>query len=436
LPTPDHKGFFLDPPDAETLRKSKRLANPAKWRELGGLAHWVWGECRSRGATYYKTALSLPQKKTYCSCPSRKTPCAHALALAQLLDRQSHLFHQPGEAPDWVEERLATGRAGSSSAIDRQRARNRQREKRREAMQAGISQLHAWLQDLIRHGLAAAYEQPDAFWENAGTRMVDAKLGDIGRRLRAIPALLQQADWPEGLLEEIGALFLLTRAFERLDQLPENLQTDVLSLCGMQWKKVDLLEREEALSDAWQVMSVSHYTEEQLKVRRCWLLGLRTDHYALLLDFAWGNSPFEGNWSVGDWLLGELVYYPSAYPQRALIKKVEAKHPPEAFALQEAPVFREWNRLLLFFANALKVQPFLKQLPCLVQPEGVARHQNQWKLKDSAGKLLPLSGPDPNLWPVIAQSLLAPSPVFGEWDGKTFTPLSAILSMRAVALPT
>lgn len=433
MANPERHRFFLDPPDADTLRKSKGLARPSRWRALGFLANLVWGECRSRGAAYYKTAISLPRKTSYCSCPSRKSPCAHALALVQLLDRQSHFFSQPAEAPPWVEERLATGRAGTSTALQRARAKSRQQEKRLQAMQHGMGQLREWLRDLIRHGLAAAYEQPDSFWEGMAAQMVDAKLGAVGRRLRAIPPLLQQPDWPGLLLSELGELYLLARAFEQRDQLPEPLRADVLRLSGWSRKKAQLVQGEQAPVEPWQVLSVAHRAEEQLQMRRTWLLGRRSDRYALLLDFAWGQASFEGQWAAGDWLLAGMVFYPGAYPQRALIQQLEEQHPAGAFTLDRPPVFRCWPDLLRHFAEALRQQPFLRSVPALVYPRHIGRRGPDWCLMDEQGQALPLRAGHSGLWPALAQSALAPVPVFGEWDGKGFSPLSLLVSGRAVA---
>lgn len=427
--------YLLDQGDVDIRRKMKDLATVSRWRVLGILAAQVWGECRSQGATYYKTAVSLSQKKSYCSCPSRKSPCAHALALLWLLDRQSDSFSQPAEAPPWVEERLATGRAGKRTALQRARARSRQQEKRLEIMQRGMDQLQEWLRDLVRHGLAAAYEQPDSFWEDIAAQMVDAKLGAVGRRLRGVPQLLQRPDWPGMLLSELGELYLLARAFDQRDQLPEPLWADVLRLSGWSQKKAGLIKGEQAAVEPWQVLSVSDRAEGQLRMRRTWLLGLRSDRYALLLDFAWGQTSFEGAWTAGDWLLAGLVFYPGAYPQRALIQRLEEQHPASAFRLDRPPVFHQWRNLLRHFADALHEQPFLRSVPALVHPRQVGRLGSDWCLLDGQGQALLLRTEVAGLWPALAQSALAPVPVFGEWDGKAFLPLSLLISGRIVPFP-
>ncbi|MFC6750247.1 SWIM zinc finger family protein [Deinococcus aquaticus] len=44
----------------------------------------LWGECQGSGQTPYLTGVDLSGPAFRCSCPSRKFPCKHALALLLL----------------------------------------------------------------------------------------------------------------------------------------------------------------------------------------------------------------------------------------------------------------------------------------------------------------------------------------------------------------
>ncbi|WP_367276283.1 SWIM zinc finger family protein [uncultured Erythrobacter sp.] len=69
-------------PDQASLTAAKELLKPAEWpllRENGdGL---IWGECRGSGSTPYRHVVSELDADYNCTCPSRKFPCKHALAL-------------------------------------------------------------------------------------------------------------------------------------------------------------------------------------------------------------------------------------------------------------------------------------------------------------------------------------------------------------------
>src|SRR5215207_1731222 len=94
-------------PDAASARAGAALATGRKWTRLGGDGRAVWGECQGSGARPYQTRADLADLAAKCSCPSRKFPCKHGLALLLLLTTEPELF-AAGEPPAWVSEWLAT----------------------------------------------------------------------------------------------------------------------------------------------------------------------------------------------------------------------------------------------------------------------------------------------------------------------------------------
>ena len=72
-------------PDQASLSAAKKLLKPAQWPTLAtdgdGL---VWGECQGSGATPYRIAVTEADAGYKCTCPSRKFPCKHSLALMWL----------------------------------------------------------------------------------------------------------------------------------------------------------------------------------------------------------------------------------------------------------------------------------------------------------------------------------------------------------------
>lgn len=67
-------------PDRAAFAEAKKLANPGKWRQAARWKDVLWGiAIGSQGD--YAVYLEPASKNLSCSCPSRKRPCKHALAL-------------------------------------------------------------------------------------------------------------------------------------------------------------------------------------------------------------------------------------------------------------------------------------------------------------------------------------------------------------------
>src|SRR5262245_45276886 len=168
-------------PDQASLAAARKLLKPSSWPTLAQAEGFVWGECQGSGATPYRVVVSEADAGYKCTCPSRKFPCKHALALMWMRVDSSAAF-APGNVPDWVKDWLSRRRSTSSAAVqteDRadpkprpsirltetreaapkseQRAadaRERNRLEREAAMLAGLEDLDVWLSDQVQQGIA------------------------------------------------------------------------------------------------------------------------------------------------------------------------------------------------------------------------------------------------------------------------------------------
>lgn len=93
-------------PDESSVRAAHGLMGPSQWPSLGFDDATVWGECKGSGTKPYQVQVELSGPAFKCTCPSRKFPCKHALALLLLRIQQENAFTR-GEAPEWVKEWLA-----------------------------------------------------------------------------------------------------------------------------------------------------------------------------------------------------------------------------------------------------------------------------------------------------------------------------------------
>ena len=204
-------------PDASSVSAARKLARAAPWSETGADTRAVWGLCRGSGARPYEVAVDGEGPAFTCSCPSRKIPCKHALAL--LLLRAEGAVGE-GEPPSWVAEWLdgrstrRPAREPGEPVRDPEAAAKRAAE--REARVAGgVEDLRLWLRDAVRGGLAAPRLRGWEEWDAFAARMVDAQAPGAASRLRSLGnvAAARPDGWPERLLSGMGMLHLLCEAY-------------------------------------------------------------------------------------------------------------------------------------------------------------------------------------------------------------------------------
>lgn len=424
-------------PDAATWERAKLLFSPKKWKQLGAMKDLCWGIARTDGATRHPVLLRLSDSAFFCGCTVRKKPCKHVVALAQIA-LQSPESPSPGHSlPDWAEaliERLEH-KPGDDAPPDARpgpealEQRRRNREKRLEHMALGLEELELWLGDRIRQGIGNLEGQADEILERFAARMVDAKLGGIGRRVRSWKKLFGQANWQDLILAEMADLFLFVRAFRREEHLPDDLVQDLLQLAGMNVKKEELLQSP-PVEGIWVVLGVTSGEEDKLRFRRTWVQRADGGTNALLLDFAWGDEPFEHNWKPGQYFEGRLFFYPSAYPLRAQAADVKMKYG------QDAPPAGadSFETLLAQYADALASQPWLPRFPAFLENVIPVKADGGWELLDARQRAMPLSCPDDAGWTLLSLSGGHGIDLFGEWNGATFAPLSCLFAGRWIQL--
>ena len=96
-------------PDDASVTAARRLTNPAFWSDAGSTDILVWGKCQGSGKAPYQVSVDLAGPAFRCSCPSRKFPCKHALALLLLWVRGGGAVADAEQAAafaqEWADER-------------------------------------------------------------------------------------------------------------------------------------------------------------------------------------------------------------------------------------------------------------------------------------------------------------------------------------------
>ncbi len=438
-------------PDASSTKAAQGLKSPGKWPLLGCDDSAVWGECQGSGSKPYQTQVDLSGPSFKCSCPSRKFPCKHGLAL--LLLRAAGQVAITDTRPPWVSEWLDSRRdraekkeakaaAIAAAPVDPQAAAKSQEKrqaKRWDRVDAGLAELSLWMQDMLRQGLASINlhdENTRAAWVNMAARLVDAQAPGMAAR---VTQLLETAswreDWPAVVLAHFGQWQLLLDAAARRDQLPQSMQDDVMFALGFVQDKAELQAQSPAAQDRWLVLGMSQIEGAgRLVERRVWLWGEQTQRMALVQDYAHGGRGYERAWVVGRHYAGGLHFYPGGAPIRALAAddmhlQDESQQGGASFIEHSAPT-QSWRDL----AQRVAGNPFQAMQPLALQGARLQHVDDRgWQALvqgggDAGGDSLHalwIDIADTEVWTLLAGSGGDPLLLMGEWLDERWRLLSA-----------
>ncbi|ONG56049.1 hypothetical protein BKE38_06885 [Pseudoroseomonas deserti] len=410
--------------DQASLKAAAGLARPGKWSGLGAShdAALIWGDCAGSGANPYRVAADLRDLGSKCTCPSRKFPCKHGLALLWLKAEAIAPF-PAGDTPDWVSDWLGRRRpaAGSApqpaaapaagkdlsaarveepeaaddpkAAARREAAAKKRGEDTQRAILEALEALEQWVGDQLRLGLAGFVEDATARCRRIGARLVDGKaaalaghVDELPGRLLALPA----GDRLRGATVELGRLVLLARAYRAA---PEEATLR---------RAVATAETREALLDdpaAPRVAATWEVLAEQVRTRRdglvsqtTWLLNLGATgpRFAMLLDFFPASAGRRAAvFTPGEQFDAEFLFYPAPLPLRAvLLRRGATREAADQDWPQPAPSLED------ALTAPLLQEPWAAAHPLLLPAGriGFDRAGAPWWQADDGSAALPLAG--------------------------------------------
>jgi hypothetical protein len=384
----------------------------------------------------YQTCVDLDGPAYRCSCPSRKFPCKHALGLLLLWAAGSVAVT---EAPGWVaewqaarSERAAKTQARRDAAPAEATPQQVQSAARRSAQRAdrvdsGVAELAQWLDDQVRHGIAGLDQAGYAHFDAVAARLVDAQAPGLARDVRALASVVSSgAGWDERLLAALSELRLVTRAYARIDALPEPLAETVRARVGFTMPAERVLASP-PIRDTWQVIGARDEVDERLTTRRAWLLGRHTGRFALVLSFAVPGQPLPADLVVGTAIDADLHFYPGSVPLRAT---VGTRHAAPESGADVAPA-TAIAAALDAYTEAVAGDPWTTRWPMLVR--GVLVPGDRWHVRDEAGDALPLDPPGGRPWHLVAAGGGRTGVLAGEWSAAGLRPLALYADAEVVS---
>jgi hypothetical protein len=402
-------------------------------QEQGPAAELLWGRCR--GSSTYAVVVSpgtAPDQRSRCTCPSRKSPCKHVVAL---LLRWSDGLVPPGTAPDWAAlPAVPAPRAEEADRVPDAAAAAARAAERRAKVDAGLDELDRWLSDQVRSGLSVWERRPWARVEGVAARMVDAQAPGVAGVLRGLPAILARADpagadatggWPGHLLDALAGLHLLVVAHRGLDRLPPDLAATVRARIGYPVAKAAVLAGP-GVVDRWTALGAVDSLEGRLETRRVWLWGARTRSWGLLLSFAVPGAGLDESVGVGAVLDAAVHRYPGAAEHRVLLGEQQ----PAGAAPTDGTDGPAWPQESVAqartrWAGQLAADPWASRMPVVLRavPVRPERPGGPWWLADADGTAVRLVPAPVEPWPLLAVSGGRELDVFGEWGPGGFAPV-------------
>lgn len=424
-------------PDAASVKAARGLASGRTWSELGSTESLVWGRCQGRAKSPYQVTVDLGAPAFRCSCPSRKQPCKHGLALLLMWAEGGGSVADATQVPAFAGEWAAR----ASRAPDRPRttgarpvdpeAQARRTAERVATMSSGLDDFERWLLDLVRQGLAAARRQPYAHWDGVAARLVDAQLPALAERVRATAGTIHaRPDWAEHLLAELGRWYLAVRAWRRRDELDEDLVADLRVVLGWSRRAEEVAAAGQRHTDRWVVAGRRLGGDQRVRSQRTWLVGERSGEVVLLLDFAASGAALPVAQVVGTVVEGEVATYPGAAPRRALLAG-EHRLVGSAAVL---PGASSLDAALDGVARAIAANPWVDRVPvCLAGAVPVVGDDGSPCVADGSGRALPVVV-DPDPWALLALTGGRATDLFGEWEDGRLHPTTVVVDGELVAL--
>ncbi|MEO6086947.1 MAG: SWIM zinc finger family protein, partial [Umezawaea sp.] len=357
----DAQGVLELAPDSQVASSATRLAGAAGWTGLGRTASTLWGLCPGSGKNPYRVCVDLGDRATKCSCPSRKFPCKHAVAV-QLLHARDEVPAEeavPDWVSDWVAKRQVVAAPADTSpeAVERRaRAKEKTAQHRAEAVHGGVAALRDWLSDLAGSGIAGLPGRDAAWWHAITARMVDAQAPGLAAAIGELRDLVAAGgpQWAVDAADRLGGLHLLARLSEGA-QGP--LGDVVRARLGFPVPE-EQVRSSPGWSDRWVALLRLETDDGPFRTVRQWIWGRDRAEWVVGVKHAGGGVKPVPLLPHGFEVTGTLHPYPGVAPRRVAAGELVGERRAEAI-----PAATTWREALAGLEPALRADPWQRLHP-------------------------------------------------------------------------
>lgn len=311
-------------PDAASLKAAEKLLKPAKWPLLEYSENAIWGNCQGSGKNPYKTIVDVKSLAFKCSCPSRKFPCKHGLALLLLFANslQSFSKKEEGQEPDfvteWLDKRAANAKKKEEKAKEQAtkvadpKAQKRRLENRIKKVNEGLESFDLWLTDIARNGLTSLQSR-ELFSQisRVETSLVDNQVSGLANLIAEHKDKFYEDDpfkFFYHFTKCFSSAFFISQAFQHLEDFSEDFQEDIKDRIGFSKKKEDLYQQT-PIEDDFVLLYKSKDLVRNLNCYSFVFWGLKSRSFYYILNFV----PTSVGIAQGLTYTNNIVYSGKAY---------------------------------------------------------------------------------------------------------------------------
>ena len=307
----------------------------------------------------------------------------------------------PAWVKDWLSKRTEKQEKQAEKKdkpVD-EAAQAKRQQARQSKVSDGIEELNTWIKDIIRNGIMNIPEKGLSFFENMARRMIDAQAPGLAGMIRAMGEInFYTESWPTQFMDQLLRIYLVMEGYKNSSSLNEPLQQDIRTWIGFTQNQEELKDQT-GITDTWLVISKQSTEVDAITTERTWLYGTQTNRYALLLQFIVRGQGIQHSLTPGMFVQAELVFFPSASPLRAIIKRQISTN-----AVSQFNKFENWQRVAETETDLNSQLPFRSERPFIVQQLKPVQHNKQWWLQDTANKLMQLKNEDKRIWKILSLS--------------------------------
>lgn len=346
-------------------------------------------------------------------------------------------------AVQWAAERAARGAAQASGerpakAVDPAAAAKRL-QARLLLMSDGMDDFSRWLTDFARTGLAAARQQPYAWWDATAARLVDAQLPGLADDVRAVGGEVNgRPDWTVTLLSALGRWWTTRRAWAAREALDPDQLGDLRAYLGWSVSTesvcTEAQQQHTTLADRWLVLGAHQSEDGRLQQQRTWLRGGVSGATVQMLEFAVSGQTLPVARTIGSALDATVALYPGRGVRRALF----VDEPVVAGEPVPLPVGTDLASAGAALSALQAANPWLQRAPVVLAEvrlglDEAGAGSAYLERSGGVGTRLPLTD-DVDLWSLLARTGGAPSTVFGELEGPRLRPLTVLIDGELVSV--
>lgn len=383
-------------PDPASVKAATKVFNKTNW-VVEKSARAVWSAIQGSGKKPYYVCVDATNIAFKCTCPSRKFPCKHGLALGFFIAANDYNSIPEKEEPTWVLEWIDKRAAKQQKAVEKTKTvapkvnKKKKEDKWKKAVKS-IEQVELWLQDVIKLGILEFQGKGAAYWDSLSQRMVDAKMPGINTYFNHLAQIDYQRQWEQPVLNTLRSLHLLVHAIKNNEHLDPEIKQEIELLLGWNINKKELLanNQTEVVDDVWFVVKIDQRSLDNLESRKVYLYGVQTNRWAYILEFAFGSSYFADVYIEGGMMQAKLAMYPGISNTRAVVK-LKGSQTDGSIALQPILDLALAN---LAYKKQLAEFPWTFELPQLVGQVNLLVQDNQFFILDQQNHLIAVSQMD------------------------------------------